>query len=496
MISIGFYRRQFVFFVLLASLLFGIGWLVSNQQSEAAGRPVVFNPDTTRSQLEIILKDQGRAVIAGVETSGVIHFLRDYDEFRYLLIDEPMTHLDEVVVRMGLPRPLSSAAVESWVIITHNESVSYQTAVIDPTTIEYHLFDLGPGATVTLVAELPKGTVLPSVAQRLFGTIRSLPHVIWLTLALILPFVSLLVLGSILFGRVRQERFFETNDERPTPPELLPPAVVTALVSGRVSARAIGATVLDLASREYLEIGSHEQTYTFTKRRELLGRQTTRPLAEFEQALVLKLFAEKAPQTDLTDVRVRIGTSLFSREVAQIYAGVYDRVTEQGYFLRNPLAVQGTYRLFGLALFFLGLFGFGFGTVFFSEAPTPLLFWVGMIISALIIISLAPHLPSYTNSGLRMREEWLKFRNYLESQKPISYAAVNQEQFYTYLPYAVALGVEVEWAGRFIEEPFHLPDWYLSKTPLIRLEDFANDLFPMVGFLARELAAAKIPTLS
>lgn len=478
-------------------VLAGLGWLVENQTSFASGRPLVLAAKTESLAVAFTVQDAGIIDIGEAKVRGAFGFYRDYDELNYLLLDRPGTTIDQAEITVVFPRDVDPAHASARAIVVHNGDAGapVQTNWSDSRHLVYRLQDVGPDASVTLIARVPKGSVQPSFTQAIFGTIRGLPQIIWATLAVILPVLMLGIL-FVLVGRQISERRRAVDATSPTPPEGLPPALAAVVIDGRVSARAIAATLLDLARREYLQIGHHYDGFSFTKRRQMLMADHARDhLLSFETILLERVFSA-APQSSDDEIRVRIGSSLFSRDVAQIYLALYESATERRYFGRNPSITQGNYRLAGLALFFAGLLGFGFGVRYFADPPGPLLFWAGVMVAALLVIALAPHTSSYTLLGLRERRRWLAFRNYLSSTDPVSYAATNQQQFFAFLPYAVAFGVEVEWARRFVHAPFQTPDWYASKETIVRLEDFANDVFPLVGYLGREMAAVKEPTLS
>ena len=425
MISIGFYHKQFFFFLAMAGLLIGIGYISLQQTSQASGRPLTL--PAGRESVIMAIGDHGKVVIDDIEVGGVVRFGRGQDEFSYLLLDQLDHAINQLTVTLRWPRPIQPDQATVRAIIVHTEPVPWTWRWVDSQTLVYQLSNIDPAATVSLFVDLPKGAILPSWTQRVFGTIESLPHVIWLSLALILPLMTLLMLGVILIIQARKERFSRTRESSPILPDQLPPALVSALVDGHVSARSLAATLFDLTRRDYLDIGRDKDSYTFTKRRRLLKDQISNELRPFESSLLQKLFPAASAQVSQEDVRVRIGSSLFSKQVAQIYLGVYDEVTGRGYFHTNPSAVQAGYRSAGLALFFLGLIGFGFGITLFANAPTPLLFWVWMIISALSIVRVAPRISNYTTSGLARRRDWLAFRNYLQATDSVDFRLQNQE---------------------------------------------------------------------
>ena len=251
-----------------------------------------------------------------------------------------------------------------------------------------------------------------------------------------------------------------------------------------------------MAQREYIQVSSNRGVFSFIKKRSVdLGVSPGGALRPFEKVLLSKIFNSQQEKSSLKDIQVRIGRHVFSRKIAEVYMEIYQNITKKGYFMENPRILHRKYRNLGLMLFFIAFLGFIFGIFFAPEPKFLLIFWAAMIFTSFIIIRLSPQIPNRTIKGQKELEEWLKFKKYLSEQSPIGYLEGTQRLFEKYLPYAIAMQVEVEWARRFIEHPFQIPDWYLCSKPVVILEDFINDLFPVIGFVSKELAASKEPVV-
>ncbi|MCL5407402.1 MAG: DUF2207 domain-containing protein, partial [Patescibacteria group bacterium] len=255
------------------------------------------------------------------------------------------------------------------------------------------------------------------------------------------------------------------------------------------------ATLVDLAIRGFiLIINKGNGEFSFGKLRAKDIEKTT-GLEPFERDLLSKIFLTPAYKSTLGDVEMRIGRHIFSRKIAQFYLGVYNFATKKGYFVRNPAKVHLVYKYMGVALLFLSLVGFAIGAITGADPKFGLLFWVGGMIAAFFIIKLSPFMPARSDLGAAELKKWLAFRKYLSSRKSLQAKDVLQGKFEAYLPYAVVLGVEVDWAHKFLKEPFAAPSWYESGEKTVTLENFIGEFFPFIGYVAENLARSHEPTV-
>jgi len=283
------------------------------------------------------------------------------------------------------------------------------------------------------------------------------------------------------------------NELRETPPGNLAPALAGVLVMGKMNARMLAATLVDLAERNFILISNHGNSFTFGKRRTYEGATALGgELAPFEAKLLDKLFLPTAIKSTEADINVRLGHRLFSRKIAEVYLEVYDAITGLGYFQDNPGAVWQRYRAIGIVCMFLALAGFGLTLAFMPGPKYPLVSWVGMMAASLVIMRGAPLLPRRTPQGAAAFREWNAFRLYLK--QPTAIGNVNDPDLYRrYLGYAIAFGVEVEWTRRFVGNVFSAPDWLVTQANFLKIDDFAAQLFPIVGYVATEMAAVRDP---
>ncbi|MBI4414770.1 MAG: DUF2207 domain-containing protein, partial [Candidatus Kerfeldbacteria bacterium] len=127
-----------------------------------------------------------------------------------------------------------------------------------------------------------------------------------------------------------------------------------------------------------------------------------------------------------------------------------------GYFRHRPRFVQGVY-------FFLGAFAFGIS--FFLGGVLGVAFAVGFAVSGVMTALLGIIMPARSELGARLTDDIRGFKQFLsvtetDRLKFHNAPARKPEQFMAFLPFAIALAVEKEWAEQFKSITLEQPDWY------------------------------------
>ncbi|MEK7171153.1 MAG: DUF2207 domain-containing protein, partial [Patescibacteria group bacterium] len=275
--------------------------------------------------------------------------------------------------------------------------------------------------------------------------------------------------------------------QRETLPSRLTPAMLGILLNGRLSSRELAATLLDLARRGHLVIRqTARDDFRFSR------RDSSDKLEKFEIQLLDQIFGPSSDKATFEEVSFALAQELFSKRVSEAFLVAYQQVNDLGFFYTNPLRLHRRYQAIGITLFAFGLTGFFANVFLFEGVRYLLLFWLGMMGSALLVTYFSRSLPSRTVYGDRELGRWLAFRNYLTGSELISYQAQSQDRFLAYLPYAVVLDCEVEWTRRFYDLPFAQPHWYVADG-VHTIDEFANKLFPLFGYLSHALAISTQP---
>lgn len=491
--SVRLEARSLIFW-LVALLVIGISlFVIVNANAIFASTPeieenITVGDEGSGSVISVEINRQGAVLVDGQKMNRIFYPLPQTDELRFKVVDKPGYTIGGLTVTVRFADSLPpETKIKSLAVHGITEASERQ---IDDQTLQYTAFDLGPEATYTIVAQLPKGMIDWSLSRQIIGWSIGFSPAFWLGLSFSLPLLTFIIL-MIMFGPNLLVSLRSPKVALPTaPPVNLPPGIINILVNGRVSSRALAATLLDLANRGYISIfRKGEGDFVFAK------RSAWRGVAPFELILLNQLFASQHYKAETDDIQLSVGENLFSKPIAQAYLSLYDAASRTGYFHHNPAQIHRRYQIAGLILFFLGLGVFGIGLAFEIQPNFSLFLFAGVILMALVIILAAPMIPVLTPQGEQARQQWLAFRRYLADPSPINYTDGAQDHYEKYLPYAIVLNQEVAWANRFREHPFAVPVWYDSTEKTIAIEDFANGLYSIVGAVAKLFASAKEPTV-
>lgn len=496
--EVGLYRRKLVFFLMLV-VVGAAGyftWQNYFRSESAAAAFSEFAEQPTEVNLEVEVGKTGKVLINSKKNNRALKYYNEYDELRILVFDSPGYFIGNFSGTVHLPEAVASDQVRQTVYAVHGVG-SYQSYMSDNQTLVYEASDISPQSMLTIVADLPKGLITPSIVQNLKLQLGHLSLKIWFYVAVALPLLTVMILIFMLLKRHASKLFSPTFSRGflGQPPTQDPPAVAGVLIDGTIGGREIAATLIDLARRGYIYIvnkGSGEFSFGVRKS----GDWETLPgLQSFERALLSKIFMPKSFRATAGDIEMRLGRHIFSRRIAQFYLGVYNQATRQGYFVQNPTKVHLNYKFLGIASFFLSFFGFVLNSIVGADPKFSLLFWLGGMAAAVCIIQFSPYMPARSGKGIRELKEWLAFREYLSLRQAAASSEALQGKFEEYLPFAIVLAVEVEWSRRFAKSNFYKPEWYESPTKNITLESFVGELLPLIGYVAKNLAKSHEPTV-
>lgn len=489
-------RRRWLSLAIISIVAIALGWFIQQRPTlyadpEPFDEMLIEESDQSSanaqsSTVDIFVDRHGRTTLNGQSVKGLLRPGASFDELRYKVIDKPGFFLDDIVVRIQFENTLP-AETKTLVYAVHgiNETIEEQS---DSHTLQYRARGVGEDATYTIVAQLPPQSFDWSPMQLLAARLQSLPLAIWLTIAAGLPLLTLVIL-LIMFWPLIGVWLDRPTHTVAQPPAPISPAEAGVLVKGRVSARELAATLIDLANRGYITIFSKGKDHFSVGRRKSFD-----DLSAFEQLLLSQIFPDQSgPKTTQQEIELQLGAQLFSQSIAKLYWSIYQSVSQLGYFVMNPAAIHNRYRYIGLMIFFLGLFLFGTALVLEIEPAAALVFLAAMMVGGLLIIALADLAPLWTPAGLAARKEWLAFEQYLAQSEPLGYVEGTQVAYQRYLPYAIVLGKELEWLNRWRQFPFALPDWYGTTDDWVAIEDFAQAVYRIVGQLAALFSAAKAP---
>ncbi len=479
--QVGFYRNSFYFF-----LIIGVIALVVFNSPLKAEEAVNHAENTNQAfDIDIQMRSDGTFYVDNSKVSVETVAGDETYRFRYQILNHPKEIISSLIIGLHLPKPLPEASISHRFISNGGASLSesYQQ---DQQTIVYHATDIGNEAQLTLEVEVPKNYVSTSALSNIAQKLQALPPIVWTSFSIALPALTFLLLLLVAISRARaipESSLKEVSD----PPSRLSPALVGILMHGRLTSREVAATLIDLARRGHLLI--HQFTMTDFR---FARRSSHDHLEDFESVLLDQVFGPLSDRTSSEEISFSLAQELFSKKISQAFVLAYKKINDLGYFYTNPLTLHRRYQTAGILLFMLGISGFTLNLLVFSNLRFFLLFWIGMMISAVLIHQFSKGLPSRTIFGDRELARWLAFGKNLSGKGQVDYSAMTQDKYMAYLPYAIVMNSEVEWTRRFYELPFNQPAWYVASR-ITTIDEFANKIFPLFGYLSHSLAISAQP---
>ncbi len=228
------------------------------------------------------------------------------------------------------------------------------------------------------------------------------------------------------------------------PPNDLRPGVLGVIIDERVDPVDVSASIVDLATRGYLTITEAPGTGWFSKDDWHLSRVPgvdMGVLAAWESELLDGLFDDRTMVT-VTELK---GT--FSGTYQKVSTMLYDTVTSNGWFRRDPSSARTIWVVIGLVLAALGFASFFLLMVPGLGAISVALFLVGVLVAIL-----SRWAPARTPSGSRLLVDTMGFREFIERAEADRMDFAEKEQIFAdYLPYAIVFGVVDRWAEAFAD---------------------------------------------
>jgi len=237
------------------------------------------------------------------------------------------------------------------------------------------------------------------------------------------------------------------------------------LMDNSADMRDITATLVDLAVRGYLRIEEHQNPKLFG----LFGGGTSYSLQRLKSADGLTphevavfdgVFSEHGDHVELDELKDE-----FYKELDPIRNAIFDRLTGSGFYKNRPDKVKQNWTgaAFGLAV------AIGVGGTFVSKAflLTPVPFVLAAIITLIILLLFAQIMPARTETGARALEQVLGFEEFLrrvEAEHLKRIIIGHPELFDKYLPFAMAFGVEKQFARAFEGIYMQPPQWYVGPS--------------------------------
>ena len=311
----------------------------------------------------------------------------------------------------------------------------------------------------------------PTAADRTLALLRA-------NWPLFLPFLAFFLMYRRWRARGRDPEIGSIKPQYEPPPSLTP-AEVGVIVDNKPDMRDITATLIDLAVRGFLRIEETEddklfgllssKDYAFLKTR---PGDEWRDLEPHERGLLKAVFGSR-DRTELSDLKDK-----FYRDLPDIRSELRDALIHHGIYESRPDVVMGKWVGFGV-LVGIGIAALGLtvGQAVFRLAPPAVL--IAALGSAAAVIGFGVVMPARTRRGVDVLRHVKGFEEFLERVETDRFKRMIQgpEQFEKYLPYAMALGVESQWAAAFADMYTEPPSWYHgSDFRTFSTRSFVSDL--------------------
>jgi hypothetical protein len=441
-------------------------------------------------QQQVALARDGNITINGkAANQHSIDTLPDSYVFRYKALDAPGRVIDRLTVRLLLPSSIKTSALDADIIAVHGVGQT-EVKIVSDSTIDFIATAVGPEATITITAGMPKSALDLSPARQVIADLTVLSFTDLLGLSSIIP--ALILLGAIGLVLTRlPDILLRPAPNIATLPARLPPAYVGVLLTGNVGKKEIAATIIDLAHRGYIDIIARKDgEYGFSKKNDW---QYDKTLLAFERQFLDQLTSKTFITAD-TKITQNLNSHVWNDAVSQGIELIYSEMTRLGYFAANPKRSHVTIRTVGIVLFFLSAIGFGLTLLYFGQQPLVAIPWLVSLAISPVIIRLALLVPPRTAIGRQQAALWAGFRRYISADEYFRYPG-DAEQFDQYLAYAVAFGVEGKWTSRFLKVPCRIPDWFYSEASLVdSYEVLSERLFEVVDTISQRFSLSRNPT--
>jgi uncharacterized membrane protein len=428
-----------------------------------------------------------RTVRIRYQVANALRFFEEHDELYWNVTgDEWEVPIEAASARVQLPAGVSGVRATAFRGAYGSTAQSALQVVTNEVTVGTTR-ELGFHEGLTLVVGWNPGVVHRPTA------LEKTADVLYSNLPLAIPPAVFLVMYRLWRTRGR-DPLLAPVITRYEPPDGMTPAELGTLVDGRPDMRDITATIVHLAVRGYLHIEETKDDSLFG----LLSSKDYRfslmkPRSEWDALRPHERILLKAMFGDEQDsVRLATLKNKFYKHLPRLKDNLYDRLVNGGLYVRRPDRVRARYLVGGVvAAVLIAALG---AVVMGSVGMQPMAGIIAGVLSGLIIILFGVFMPARTVRGTRELEKVLGFQEFLSRVEGdrLDRMVKTPEMFERFLPYAMALGVEDNWARAFEDISRQPPSWYTGPGGVhtFRPSSFAGSLNAMSTQAATVMSSA------
>ncbi len=428
--------------------------------------PESFHVVRNQRDVRIYFGRSDRFIEHGVHTytfryraNRMLGFFQEHDELYWNVTGNRWAFpIDEAsaTVSLEFDAPRDAILVEAYTGPLGSKGQAYGRYMDEAGGVHFTADNRLPAAHgMTIVVGWPKGLVAePSQMQRL-GWLLQDNRSLLIALAGLLLLLAYYVPVWRRHGKDPDEGVIVTRYE---PPEGFSPASLRYIRQMYYDDKVMTAAIVNLAVKGYLEIKNKSGTHSVRK---LAADSPRATMAAGEEELYAALFSED-------DV---VTLKQFNHELLGEVRSVHRSSLEDDY-KRNYFRTNGALNIPAIVIVLVAT------VVALKTGNGPTFLVIAAIVSMfLTMVFFAIIMKRPTLRGRQLLDRMLGFKDYLEVAEKYELKAGRPPQgtpelFETYLPYALALGVEQEWSERFasllatIRQPdgsSYSPSWYDGK---------------------------------
>jgi uncharacterized membrane protein len=401
--------------------------------------------------------DATRTVVITYDVRNGMRFFADHDEFYWNVTGNDWPVPIEHASATALFPDYAAGSLRAQAFTGVYGSVQHDaTTKVDGAAAEFETNNPLPmrgGLTIDIY--IPKGILTePGAFTRFLWFVGANPVVF-------LPPFTLLVMFTLWWFVGRDPDPGMSVAPLYEPPAGISPAEAGTLLEDAIHPRDITSTMVDLAVRGYIKIEETDDKGLVFSHKDyifhLLKRQaqwTDQDLAPHERVMLENVFAG-GEQTRLSDLKNRFYTA-----VPVIREDIISELRTKGMYRLDPESANGYSIVAAIAILIpFAIFQYFHWADFFTSIPL----LIGCLaLSALIWWLFARVMTAKTVKGGRTRIAVLGFQEFMNRVDKDRLKIMPPTTFETFLPYAMALGVEHHWAQAFagiVKDP---PTWYVG----------------------------------
>lgn len=432
--------------------------------------------------------DATRTFILKYRVLNGLKFFEDHDELYWNVTgDEWDVPIEHATARITLPAHATGVRALAFTGAYGAREHGAAVEAVGPIVEMKMMRTLGFREGLTAVVGWDKGAVTAPTA------IAQTRWFLWSNWPLGIPWVVLAAMFHRWYTRGRDPRL-RSIAVTYEPPDRLTPGEIGTLVDDSPDVRDITATVVDLAVRGFVRIEEVKQDHLFGfwSSTEYVFHHL-KPHGEWSALLKHERLLLEALFADGGEDRVPLSTleNKFYRSLPGIHNALFDQLTTRKYYVKRPDQVKQNYLVGGIAFGMVLTFGLAALVDRFGMAPEAV-FGAG-ILSGLIVVLFGRIMPARTQQGTRVLEGALGFEEFLSRVEADRFERVvkTPEMFEKFLPYAMALGVEKNWARAFESILTTPPDWYQGGDPTrFNSRGFVSHMSDMVSRTGSTMTSA------